>query len=106
MCRQLDFLSLCVLVCARWRWWVGAKMQGSSNVNYSGLGHLLRNSKMSQRCMPCWCVVVCGKEKKNKDNMYLHVFAMQKCFFKYNYLSMYTFTATHPMWVITTLCIL
>lgn len=27
------------------------KMQGSSNVNYSGLGHLLCNSKMSQRCM-------------------------------------------------------
>lgn len=27
-------------------------MQSSSNVNYSGLGHLLCNSKMSQRCMP------------------------------------------------------
>lgn len=34
---------------AQRRWWVGAKMPGSSNVNYSGLGHLLCNSKMSQR---------------------------------------------------------
>lgn len=35
-------------------------MQGLSNVNYSGLGHLLCNSKMSQRCMPCLCAS-CGK---------------------------------------------
>lgn len=40
------------------------KCKGSSNVNYSGLGHLLCNSKMSRRCMllhvPSVCVCGCG----------------------------------------------
>lgn len=37
-------------------------MQGSSNVNYSGLGHLLCNSKMSWTCMLlCVLGVLCVK---------------------------------------------
>lgn len=50
-------------------------MQGLSNVNYSGLGHLLCNSKMSQRYMPCLCTS-CGKTD-------IHVLGLWFCVYTY-----------------------
>lgn len=68
------FVCGCARAPARW-WWVGAKMQGLSNVNYSGLGHLLCNSKMSQRYMPCLCTS-CGKTD-------IHVLGLWFCVYTY-----------------------